>query len=320
MSWKSLLIVLPFAAIFYFAFVVLSDFDGVVEAFRAFEWLYLAPVIGLVLVNYIVRAERWHSYLVKLDLAMPRARSYWLFVSGLSMSITPAKAGEALKALLLKIETGAPLERGVAIVFAERMSDLTGILVLIAIGSFALSYGFISFLVIVVAVAAILVLVSSESVSARFVRWMKSVRRVAKVGWILENVLKDAKSLLTGRNLVEGTAFGAAAWACECAGFYLILVGCSIEIGLLEAVFIYAFSSVIGAVSMLPGGMGTTEATMAGLLILLSISAPLASFAVVLTRAATLWFAVALGVVFLTAYAKRTGEFHSEPHGNQADR
>ena len=43
------------------------------------------------------------------------------------------------------------------------------------------------------------------------------------------------------------------------------LKGISAGIGLVECVFIYTFASVVGAISMLPGGMGTAEATMAGL-------------------------------------------------------
>ena len=123
---------------------------------------------------------------------------------------------------------------------------------------------------------------------------------------MLDGALKDARQLLTGRNLVEGTVFGAVAWAAECIAFYLVLRGCSIELSLLEAVFIYAFSSVVGALSMLPGGMGTTEATMVGLLVLLNVSAPSVSFAVIVTRVCTLWFAVAVGIIFMLAYTGRS--------------
>lgn len=287
---------------------MLSDWDKVAKAAGQFRWMYIVPVIGLVVGNYIVRSERWHQYLNKVGLGLPRKKSYWLFLSGLSMSITPVKAGEAVKALLLRLEKGAPVERGVAIVFAERMSDMTGMILLIGIGSLAIAYGLVSFAIVIAVVAAILLVVSSEKASGKTVRWLVAKKRLAKFGKMLEGALGDARQLLTGRNLVEGTIFGAIAWAAECTAFYLIVRGCSIDIGILEAVFIYAFSSVIGAVSMLPGGMGTTEATMVGLLVLIDVPASTASFAVIITRVCTLWFAVIVGMISMLSYTSRSAE------------
>jgi len=65
-----------------------------------------------------------------------------------------------------------------------------------------------------------------------------------------------------------------------------------------------ALDFIIGAISMLPGGMGTTEATILGLLITLSITASTASFAIILTRICTLWFAVIIGLIFLGMYSR----------------
>jgi uncharacterized protein (TIRG00374 family) len=296
------------AAAFYFVLVVLSDWKNVAEAAEHFQWFYLVPVLGLVVGNYVIRSERWHQYLNEVGLGLPRKKSYWLFLSGLSMSITPIKAGEAVKALLLKIEKGAPIERGVAIVFAERMSDMTGMILLIGVGSLAIAYGLVSFAIVILLVAAILYILSSEKISERIIGFLKGKRRLVRFGDLLDGALKDARQLLTGRNLVEGTIFGAVAWVAECIAFYLIAQGCSIDLSILEAVFIYAFSSVVGAVSMLPGGMGTTEATMVGLLVALDVTASAASFAVILTRVCTLWFAVVVGMVAMAAYAKASAE------------
>jgi uncharacterized protein (TIRG00374 family) len=294
--------------VFYFVIVVLSDVEEVGNAFQSFEWIYLVPTLLLVVSNYLVRAERWHSYLGDINLSLPRRRSYQLFLAGLSMSITPAKAGEAMKALFLRIEKGAPLERGIAVVFAERMTDLTGIMFLVGIGFIAFPYGLLSFVVVLALVALVLVVLATPGLSLRLVEWLKSKRVFNKVGVMAERGLHDARSLLAGRSLIKGTALGLVAWSAECIAFYLILVGCSLDVGFLEAVFVYSFASVIGAISMMPGGMGTTEATMIGLLVLLSASASMASFVVILTRVCTLWFAVGLGLIFLVYYSKRPGQ------------
>jgi uncharacterized protein (TIRG00374 family) len=63
------------------------------------------------------------------------------------------------------------------------------------------------------------------------------------------------------------------------------------------AVFILAFSTVVGAVSALPGGLGAAEASIAGMLtLLLGLPGETAAAATLLIRFATLWFGVALGL------------------------
>ena len=79
------------------------------------------------------------------------------------------------------------------------------------------------------------------------------------------------------------------------------------HIGLQGATFVYAATTVAGALSFLPGGLGVTEAGMLTLLGRLGsgIGSGIATAATVVTRTATLWFAVALGLPALLLYARR---------------
>jgi uncharacterized protein (TIRG00374 family) len=100
--------------------------------------------------------------------------------------------------------------------------------------------------------------------------------------------------------LIAAVALGTAAWFGEGAAFYLVLTGLGVPGGsetLSLAVFILAFSTVIGAVSALPGGLGAAEASIAGMLaILLGLASDTAAAATLLIRFATLWFGVGLGL------------------------
>ena len=81
---------------------------------------------------------------------------------------------------------------------------------------------------------------------------------------------------------------------------YLVLLGLGIPAGwhtFSMAVFTLSFSTVIGAVSTLPGGLGAVEVSMAGMLILLlTLPASTATAATLIIRFATLWFGVGLGL------------------------
>jgi len=98
---------------------------------------------------------------------------------------------------------------------------------------------------------------------------------------------------------LAAVGLGMVSWLAEGVGFYLVLVGLGVPAGLetlSSAVFILAFSTVVGAVSALPGGLGAAEASLSGMLILLlGLGADTAAAATLLIRFATLWFGVGLG-------------------------
>jgi glycosyltransferase 2 family protein len=63
---------------------------------------------------------------------------------------------------------------------------------------------------------------------------------------------------------------------------------------------VFSVGSLAGALSFLPGGLGVAEASMTGLIRALGdVTKASAAAATVLIRLATLWFAVALGLVGL---------------------
>jgi uncharacterized protein (TIRG00374 family) len=90
-------------------------------------------------------------------------------------------------------------------------------------------------------------------------------------------------------------------WLGEGIGMYVILRGLGVPGGwqtLSAAVFALSFSIVIGSASTLPGGLGASEASIAGMLaLLLHLPADTAAAATLLIRLATLWFGVSLGLV-----------------------
>jgi uncharacterized protein (TIRG00374 family) len=109
--------------------------------------------------------------------------------------------------------------------------------------------------------------------------------------------------------LLGSTALSAAAWLAECVGFALIVdafPGTAVPFGL--AMLIYAATTIAGALSFLPGGLGVTEGAMTLLLVQGShgVDTATAAAATILTRLATLWFAVGLGVVAMAIARRRT--------------
>lgn len=96
-------------------------------------------------------------------------------------------------------------------------------------------------------------------------------------------------------------SLGTISWLAEGIGFYFILIGLGVAPGISTlsiAIFVLSFSTVIGAISALPGGLLATDASIIGMLVLLlDMDANTAAAATLLIRFATLWFGVGLGLI-----------------------
>ena len=105
------------------------------------------------------------------------------------------------------------------------------------------------------------------------------------------------------KSTLIAVGLGMVSWMGEGIGFYLVLRGLGLPPSLRTmsiAVFALSFSTIIGAVSSLPGGLGAAEVSLAGMLVLtLGVSREIAASATLLIRLFTLWFGVALGMVVL---------------------
>jgi uncharacterized protein (TIRG00374 family) len=111
------------------------------------------------------------------------------------------------------------------------------------------------------------------------------------------------------------TIVSLVSWLFECLGYYLILINfpLNIHVTLLWAAFSYCFAIIIGAISMLPGGLGVTEGSLTLMLIQKGAPAQYAVASTFIIRAVTLWFAVLVGIISVSAYQKRFGKITIEP-------
>jgi glycosyltransferase 2 family protein len=117
----------------------------------------------------------------------------------------------------------------------------------------------------------------------------------------LRDFYEGSYSLFKPVPMLVAVGLGMVSWLGEGIGFYFILTGLGLtpDIKLLGlAIFILSFSTVVGAVSALPGGLGAAEVSIAGMLTLLDGTNPaISTSATLLIRLATLWFGVLLGLI-----------------------
>ena len=145
-----------------------------------------------------------------------------------------------------------------------------------------------------------LLLISSETVLNKLLDWStKSKRRLLTLASHIILALQGARRCQRADLLIFATLMSVVAWGAEAIAFYWVLDWLGAEITLSFAIFVYALSMLVGALSFLPGGLGSAEAVMISLLVLKGMSTPDAIAATVFIRLATLWFAVLIGLVAL---------------------
>ena len=92
---------------------------------------------------------------------------------------------------------------------------------------------------------------------------------------------------------------GLAAWLLTSYAFVWLLFNLGLGIPMLSAIAIYPIAMLIGAASMLPGGVGSTEAAIVVLLATLDTPITIATVAAIGIRVSSLWFSIICGLLAL---------------------
>lgn len=296
------------------ALVVFSDLRELSRTLESFAWELIPLILGLTLLNYALRFVKWHYYLGRIGArGVGLGSSLAIFLSGLTMAMTPGKVGELLKSVLLRRVAGTPVAASAPIVMAERLTDGVALLFLSAgglalvVASAAADSGWLLWgLGIIGLLAVALVVVAVTEAGRRLILGAAGRAPVLRSRMHHVSAVYDSsRALLAPRPLAVGVGLGLVSWAGECVAFFLVLVGLG-QAGswrlLLLAAFVLGASTLLGSASLLPGGLGVADATVTGLLLLTLPGAMDPSEAVAATliiRFCTLWFGAAIGVLTL---------------------
>ena len=307
--FRAMIMSVLLSAIGYLAFSLWGGWHEVVAALAKIGLIGTSIALSLSLVNYLLRFVRWQKFLDKLGHSVYWPESLRIYIAGFGLTILPGKAGEAIRSVFLK-KHNVSYPESLAAFFSEQLSNLISMVLLVSIGLWAYPQAQPVVVILGALIMAILIFLQQTT-------WLKALESLvqrklpAKPAKLISSgieIVLHSKRCFSLPMLLYGISIGLVAWGAEGVAFYYIMHVLGSDLTLQGALFIYAFSMLVGALSFLPGGLGGTEATMVALLMLHNIPQPQAVAATVLIRIATLWFAVALGILALSMTEKIPAE------------
>ena len=297
---------IPIIGIVFLIYFMLNNFENLSYTDKSWSDIWKNILIGeiLIIISYIIRFIRWKIILTSIHLNPPILKNIYIWMGSFAFTATPGKAGEAVRVILLNKECNLPNIPVLLALIIERLTDAFAVLIIFIINlyfieniDFIKNLNFILISLIIVSFS-ILIFHKRQKIENLLIFLTKKLLPQKKLNLNNKN-LEIIRILFQPKNIAISIVLGLIAWIIEGTSFFIILKGYELSISWLGATFAHTTSSLIGALTFMPGGLGATEASTIGLLTLQGIPLSIGTSSTLLIRIMTLWFATILGLMCL---------------------
>jgi len=284
----------------YAIFLFTSDFGIVLEKISNFKINYLPLILFFVSASWIPLIIKWHFLLKNSEVDVPLTKSIAVFFSGVAFEITPGQIGALIKSQILKTSYNIPRTKTVPIVIVEKVYDLIGAILASVIGIIILGMEFYLIIIAISGLVVIFFFMYHKPASELFFDRITKLKFFSKY---VENISEFYEIVKKSTNVKAATIcilLALTYWFMVSAAAYYTLIAFDVNIlDYLKVLAIYSTSTLLGAISFIPAGIGITEGSIAGLFTLNGIDVSTALILAVMIRIFTLWYSVSVGFIAL---------------------
>lgn len=299
---------LALASLLYLGALVHAGSAQTLEALALIGLPALAAGAALSLLSLAPRCLRWLLLLRWSGHRLPWRISLRIYLAGLALSSTPGKLGETLRSVLLAAR-GVPVQRSLAAFLADRGADVIAVALLGALCGWLAGtrQGLLEGLALGLSLGSLLLarLLREPALLRRFVTApapQASGRGARARAWLLGGG-RDWAMLWSGRRMLIGVGLAMLAYGLQGLVFVGFVQRMAPEIPAATCMVMLANAILIGAASLLPGGLGAMESALVLQLLALQLDWPQAVAAVLAARLCTLWLVWLLGLAALASCA-----------------
>ena len=301
-------------------FVVRLDLPGTVSAIHAARAGSLSLAALLLAANVGTKALRWRMMTRRMsDRPLPWADAVAAILAGVAAaSLTPGRSVELAKPLLLRSSHGVPMATSTAGVVVERLLDGAALSLLFILSLVFVPAARLSVLRPVLAGIALFMVIGLTLLTLPY-------KLVALTAWATPRLRLRTQVQAQVASVASRFAHALAGWRGHKAlGFLLALsvlaafldvlrlvavcTSFGLPVGVAEAMLAFSAANLLAAVTFVPGGIGITEVSLAGLLVLATGIPPQTAVgvSVLVDRTLSYYLVVAAGAVVLIIAAQRT--------------
>jgi glycosyltransferase 2 family protein len=270
------------------------------SALTHFRLIFILPIIVLSVVVYLLQGLRWHFLL--RDVGTHLGLRDTLLVNMAGQTITAlVPLGDLTRAAFASAASGTDFGTIAATVTVQELS-YTLVLILAALPAIlALGYGLAAVVPVAIGIAAIMIVLTVSPIFCRAHDLVAHIPFLNRLLPAISALQAQTVVLLHRRDALALTILDAARAVVAVTVFWLVLAALRPgQIGWWQAAFVLTLATLGGAVSLLPGGVGANEATVAALLIFLGVDYGDAGAAAIIQRTLSTGLSLVLG---LSAYA-----------------
>ena len=300
---KTLLIIMGLTFLGYGGFNIFNNNNIFYLLDKSYSTIFKG--ISLILLGYFVRFIRWRLIFSKLEKSIPIFDDFLNWMGSYTFTATPGKAGEGVRAILLKKKFGTSFSKTFAAIIFERIIDGISVFVIVFLNlriiknfnlfqefnlleNFKNLYPFLIFSFLIIFI------------------FRSNILKILKI-LFKRNFFNNIKELIISLRMLFSlklflltVPLGIFSWGLEGLSLWLLIkeIG-DFKVTLIGSTIAHTTSGVIGVLSMIPGGVGSTEFSLIGLLSLQGLPLEISSSVTILIRLMTIWFATFLGVICL---------------------
>ena len=283
--------------IFYVVFIAYSDFQEFSINISQFEFSYLPIILAFVFLGIIIRGTRQQLLYKQIEVFISFKTGILLYISGLSMIVTPGGAGELIKSYYLKKNFGYPLAKTFPVVIMERLLDLAGISgVLLIVGLLLDNYNIIlSMLILLSIVSLIFVSGKKEKLFNFLLSILEKIPILKKQSASFSESYQVFGELTSAKIMTKTLGLSFLVWITDAIMVYFIFIGFNLDFDIIFSTFSMYSSLLLGVLTMVPAGVGVTEVSFVEILRGEGIDIATSTSLVILFRLVTIWFLTILG-------------------------
>jgi hypothetical protein len=287
------------------------------QAIEGADYWWILPGIGVYFVGMWVRAWRWHYLLRPVKAIRTRVMFPVTCIGYMGNNIYPARAGEVLRAIVLKRREGVPISASLATVIVERIFDAVVMLAFVFVNLPELaklkgSSGFVGNIqevallgtgLFIGALLVFLLAAMFPQVTARFGQWfidrLLPRRLREQTSGIMHKFLDGLAALRSPLNVLMVFFTSVLIWLLETGKYWFVMHAFNFHVSFFALMLMNGIVNLATTIPSAPGYIGTFDAPGIAVLVAYGVEqATAAGYTVVLHIA--LWLPITLlGAYFL---------------------